>query len=532
MNCPKCNKPVPANARFCGGCGQPIEAAAVSSALAAPAAAVPIPSAPPPPHLASSAGAHASAAASAAAGAASAAASKAWAAAAASAPGLLTRIKNIVLTPKTEWSVIAPEPTPAAQLFAGYVAPLAVLAAVIGFVRMSVLGVNTAFGGSFRLPIGAGLTYTVMTLVCALIGVFVIGLIINGLAPTFSGQRDQRQALKVSAYSLTPAMLSTVLALSPILPTLLQFLAGCYGIYVLYLGLPLVMQAPKEKAFGYTASVVICTILVGVVFGMIFTFAHIGGARTGMFGGTAADRAAEQAAARDQGAATVGNAIGNMLGTDAKGKADLGAAISNLSKAGAAQGQASPGAPSAQAADPSQNATSAGAATGGLLTALGGALGGSNRVAPVDFKSLQAILPATLPGMKRTSAEGENQGALGVKTSSAKADYAANDGSTVHVEIADISGVSGLMDLAGGLIQTTTSQSDRGFEKDALIGGRTVHEKYDAPSKKGELSVIVAKRYSVDLTGTGIDMQALEQSLGQIDLSKLESMKDAGAQPQ
>jgi len=132
MNCPKCNKPVPANARFCGACGQHIEAA---------------PDAPAPSAAPTLAGAHASAGASAAAGAASAAASKAWAAAAASAPGLLARIKNIVLTPKTEWLVIAPESTPVAQLFMGYVAPLAVLAALIGFVRMSVIGVNTAFGG-------------------------------------------------------------------------------------------------------------------------------------------------------------------------------------------------------------------------------------------------------------------------------------------------------------------------------------------------------------------------------------------------
>jgi Yip1 domain len=513
MNCPKCSKPVPANARFCGACGQPIDAAQMSAAA-------------PPPSSPSVAGAHASA--SAAAGAASAAASKAWAAAAESAPGLISRIKNIVLSPTTEWPVIAPEPTPAAQLFIGYVAPLAALAAVLGFVRMSLLGVNTAFGGSFKMPIGSGLTYMVMMLVAALLGVFVVGLIINALAPTFSGQRDQRQALKVSAYSLTPALLSSVLSLSPILPTLLQFLAGCYGIYVLYLGLPVVMQAPKEKAFGYCASVVICTILVGVVFGILSTFAHIGGARAGLLGATPAERAAEQAAARDQGAATVGNAIGNMLGTDAKGKADLGSALSNLTKAGEAQEKANAG---SQPPDASQNAPSAAAATGGLLTALGGALGGSNRVAPVDFKSLQGMLPASLPGMKRTSAEGENQGALGVKTSSAKADYAANDGSGVHLEISDISGVSGLMDLANGLIENTTSQSDTGYEKEAVVGGRTVHEKYDAPSKKSELSVIVAKRFSVDLSGNGVDMKSLEQSLGQIDLARLESMKDAGAVP-
>lgn len=527
MNCPKCNKPVPANARFCGGCGQQIEA---------PSAASQAPQIPPAqaPAMATAAGG-----ASAAVSGAAAATSKAWAAAAASAPGLLSRVKNIVLSPKTEWPVIAPEPTSASQLFVGYVMPLAVLAALVGFLRMSVLGVSSAFGSSFRMPISSGLTYTVMMFVSALFGVFVVGLIINALAGTFSGTKDQRQALKVAAYSLTPAMLSSVLALSPILATLLQLLAGLYGIYVLYLGLPVLMQSPKEKAFGYTASVVICTILVGIVFAVLSTVAHIGGARQGIFGGTAAERPQEQAAARDQGAAAAGDAIGNLLGTDAKGKAGLSAAISNLAKAGEqsqAQAQSAPGsaAPaaseSAAPADSSQTAQSPASAVGGLLGALGGALGGPNRVATVDFKTLTAMLPASLPGMKRTSAQGESQGAIGVKTSSAKADYADNNGGSVHIEITDVSGVSGLMDLAGGLIQNTTSQSDSGYERDVQIGGRTVHEKYDTPNKHGDLSIVLVKRYSVDISGQGVDMKALEQSLGQIDLARLESMKDVGAQ--
>jgi hypothetical protein len=85
------------------------------------------------------------------------------------------------------------------------------------------------------------------------------------------------------------------------------------------------------------------------------------------------------------------------------------------------------------------------------------------------------------------------------------------------------------MDLAGSLIQNTTSQSDTGYEKDVVIGGRTVHEKYDAHNRTGDLSVMLAKRYSVDITGNSVDMHALEQSLGQIDLARLESMKDVGA---
>ena len=517
MNCPKCNNPVPANARFCGGCGQQIEAPANSQAATS-----------------AMLGAHATAAA----GGASAAASNGWSAAASSTPGLLSRLKNIVLSPKTEWPVIAPEPTTVAQLYVGYVVPLALLAALMGFLRMSVLGVNSAFGTSFRMPISSGLTYTLTMFVSALFGVFVVGLIISVLAPTFAGRRDQRQALKVAAYSLTPALLSSVLALSPVWATLLQLLAGFYGIYVLFLGLPVLMQSPQEKAFGYTASVVICTILVGIVFAVLSSVAHVGGARQGFFGATGADRAAEQAAARDRGAAAVGYVLGNALGTDAKGKANLSAALSNLAKAGEQSQAASSGAAAAAppagvsppAADAPQNAQSSLSAASGLLTALGGAMGGPHRVDTVDFKTLKGMLPAALPGMTRTWAEGGNQAAVGVKTASAKADYAGNNGDGVHIEIADISGVSGLMDLAGGLIQNTTSESDGGFERDALIDGRTVHEKYDARNRHGELSIVLVKRFAVDISGNGVSMGSLEQSLGQVDLARLESMKDVGAQ--
>jgi len=161
---------------------------------------------------------------------------------------------------------------------------------------------------------------------------------------------------------------------------------------------------------------------------------------------------------------------------------------------------------------------------------LGGALGGNHPVAVVDFNTLTAMLPNSLPGMKRTEAQGENQGAVGVKTSSAHGSYQ-GDGSSVHIDITDMSGVAGIMDLAGALVQNTTSQSDSGFERDQIIGGRSVHEKYDAKARKGEASVMLAKRFQVDVTGDGVDMQTLEQSLGQVDLARLEAMKDQGGQP-
>jgi hypothetical protein len=317
--------------------------------------------------------------------------------------GLIDRIKNVVLTPKTEWPVIDSETTSVSQVYTGYIMPLSALAAAMSFVHMSVIGVRLPiFGGSMRTPVLAGLTFAIVAFVFSLLGVFLVALIINGLAPTFSGIRDQRQALKVAAYSFTPSYLGSVLALSPVLPTLLQFVAGLYGIYVLSLGLPVLMRAPRDKAFGYTAAVVICTFLLGVLFMALSAVGHF--ARLPGLAGYGYDPAAQEAVAREQGAAAVGNVLGGMLGTDEQGKAQLGAALSNLAKAGQQieQQQRASDALSPPVAPPAPTpAVGAGAAeapqsplaaVGGLVTAMGGALGGSHRVQPVDFQSLRALL--------------------------------------------------------------------------------------------------------------------------------------------
>ena len=50
---------------------------------------------------------------------------------------------------------------------------------------------------------------------------------------------------------------------------ILVVLASFYGLYLLYLGLPVLMRSPKEKAVGYTVVTVLCAILAGIVIAAI-----------------------------------------------------------------------------------------------------------------------------------------------------------------------------------------------------------------------------------------------------------------------
>ena len=116
---------------------------------------------------------------------------------------LVDRVKRILMSPRTEWQVIDTEPTTAAQLYTGYIVPLAAIGPIAQLIGYSVFGISVPFMGTYRVPIGSAISSALVTYVLSLAATYVLALIIDGLAPTFNGQRNQIQALKVAAYSST-----------------------------------------------------------------------------------------------------------------------------------------------------------------------------------------------------------------------------------------------------------------------------------------------------------------------------------------
>lgn len=177
---------------------------------------------------------------------------------------LVDRVKNILLSPGTEWRAIDAEPATVSSLYTGYIAPLAAIPAICQAIGMSMIGTSVAFVGNYKTPFGSALASAVVMYVFSLATVYVIALIVDGLAPTFGGTKNMTQALKVVAYSFTAAWVGGVFALIPLLG-IISLLFVLYSLYLLFLGLPVLMKAPADKAIGYTVVVVICTLLVSWV---------------------------------------------------------------------------------------------------------------------------------------------------------------------------------------------------------------------------------------------------------------------------
>jgi Yip1 domain len=176
-------------------------------------------------------------------------------------------VKNIILTPKTEWPVIDREPGDVVYIFTNYVAILAAIPAICGFIGTSIVGMSLPTVGTVRMPVASGLLNAIIGYLLAFVIVYVVALIVDALAPTFSGRKNFESALKVTAYSYTPSWLVGIFLLIPALSFLM--ILGLYGLYLLWLGLPALMKSPQDKSLGYTAAVVVIAIVIGIVLGLI-----------------------------------------------------------------------------------------------------------------------------------------------------------------------------------------------------------------------------------------------------------------------
>ncbi len=193
---------------------------------------------------------------------------------------LVERVKGILLNPNQEWQTISGETSSIAEIYKSYIIILAAIGPVASIIGMSIVGISLPFVGSFRIPITTAVASAIVHYVLTLVGVYVLAVIIDALAPTFSGEKNMNQAFKVAAYSSTPGWLVGIFTIIPALSVL--GILGLYGLYLLYLGLPVLMKSSKEKSTGYTVAVVVAAIVIFLVIGGI-SRAFISYPTAGMF---------------------------------------------------------------------------------------------------------------------------------------------------------------------------------------------------------------------------------------------------------
>ena len=385
--------------------------------------------------------------------------------------GLVGRVKNILFTPAAEWDRIEAEPATVQGLFLGYACILAAIGPVAFLIGSQLFGIG-ALIVTFHLPLMASIVIAVVEYVMSLVGVYVAALVIDALAPSFGGTKNQIQAFKVAVYSWTAAWVVGIFGLVPALAIL--GILGLYSIYLLYLGLPKLMKAPADKAVGYTAvSVIVCIVIMVVI-------RLVAGALEGptLWGGGLALNARSAAG----------------------GVVSVGGTSVDLGKLQAASKQMQAQASQIQAAEE-----------------------GKTTIQAVPAETLKGLLPASLPGYARTDVSADSGQVGGLQGSSAEAVYTKGD-ARITLKVADVAAAGAVATLGGALGVNSEHQTATGYEKVHMDGGRMVSEKWDSQSKDGDYSVMVASRFMIEAEGSGAEMADLKAAVQAIPADRLASL--------
>jgi hypothetical protein len=167
---------------------------------------------------------------------------------------LLARVKAILVDPTAAWPQIEKEVGDPALLLRRYVAVLALIPPLAGLVGATLIGVATPSGGIARASLFNGAAGAIFGYVMSCATVLALGVIIALSAPLFGGHRAFNNAFKLAVYAFTPVWMAGIFLVLPGL----HFLAllGCYGAYLLWLGLPLLTKTPEDQTANFTAVII------------------------------------------------------------------------------------------------------------------------------------------------------------------------------------------------------------------------------------------------------------------------------------
>jgi hypothetical protein len=166
----------------------------------------------------------------------------------------------VLIDPAGAWPRVAKEPADWVNLMTRYVVLLALVPALAGFIGACVIGVIVPGAGVVRAALFDGIFGAIFFYLENFVVVLVLGVLLHLGAPLFGGRRDFAAALTLAVYSYTPVWLAGIFLLLPGLHFLM--LAGFYGAYVLFIGLPAMMHTKPPRSYTFAALIVACALVL------------------------------------------------------------------------------------------------------------------------------------------------------------------------------------------------------------------------------------------------------------------------------
>lgn len=170
---------------------------------------------------------------------------------------MLSHVYGLLTHPQQEWNKIRDEKCTVGKCYCSYVLVLAAIPPVSGYFGTTLFGWEIGGREAIKLSYDSALMIALTYYLVMLIGVFSVGFMIYWMGKTYGTTQTLPRCISLAAYVATPMFLVGVFELFPIL--WLNFILGlpalAYTVYLLYTGVPIMMEISEERGFLFSSAV-------------------------------------------------------------------------------------------------------------------------------------------------------------------------------------------------------------------------------------------------------------------------------------
>ncbi|MCR9104008.1 MAG: YIP1 family protein [Gammaproteobacteria bacterium] len=172
---------------------------------------------------------------------------------------------GLLVRPRQQWRTIGDLPEGSLKLLMLYPIIMAILPAVAWYYGTTQVGWTV---GQQSEPIK--LTQESALVICTLFYfgmvacVAVIGYFIHWMSETYGAQSSMTKGIVIAAFTATPLFVAGLVGFHPMLwlDMLIGVAAVSWAVYLMYLGIPLVMNIPEERGFLFSSAVLAIALVI------------------------------------------------------------------------------------------------------------------------------------------------------------------------------------------------------------------------------------------------------------------------------
>jgi hypothetical protein len=165
---------------------------------------------------------------------------------------------GLLVRPSAQWRTVADLPESSFRTLVLYPCLFAILPAVAWYYGTSQVGWTVGdHGETIKLTTQSARRICILFYLTMVACVVAIGYFIHWMSDTYGAESTLTKGIVIAGLTATPLFLAGAVGFYPVLwiDMLIGVAAVCWSVYLMYVGIPIVMNIPEERGFLFSSAV-------------------------------------------------------------------------------------------------------------------------------------------------------------------------------------------------------------------------------------------------------------------------------------